>query len=115
MRHTPPGMMFDESGTVPTVDFPFDELDAAPDAERDKAELREHRQEVVRNLLAWLAQNGRQSPHQIGTKVLILSHLLAAGTRKELAARLGVTRQRTHQLLTRARKELAFLRGFPGL
>ncbi len=98
-------LAFDDTGRpVRTVGFKF----PGEEEEPSEDELQKYREEVVHNLVIWLAKNSR-TPHQLGTKVMVIANVLEDGSRKELAQRLGVSRQRVHQILTRAKRELAFL------
>ena len=105
---------FDENSDVAgTVDFDWRAVEGAAE-ELNEGELRKYRQELARRLLEWLCANGR-TPHRIGVTVLVLVHILNGGRRADLASRLHVSRQRVHALLTRARRELAFLKGLGAL
>lgn len=81
----------DAQRPVPSVAFPFDEVDTEVSGQSDD-ELALVRQQTLARVVAFLA-SGRCGALAVGRRVLLLDHVLSRSTapQKELAQRLGVT------------------------
>lgn len=104
-----PGIAFEDGRAVPSLSFDYDALDAPEPTE--KADVRLAQLEAVRGVLREVCRDGAK-PKIVGQRVLAMACVLGDfESQAALARSLGVSRQRVHALVDKARQHLAMLTG----